>query len=91
MLTDKQIEDSYIESNRIMQVGDWLEELISHKYWHVFEEHILNEIWNDSFKAFQRIDPSEINAIIQTQKMGQVVDEIKRRLENKIQIARGIR
>lgn len=74
-----------------MQIGDALEELLIHRTWHIFEKHILDEMYQDAFRVFQKVDPSDTNAVMQAQKMGQIVNEIKKRIENKIQIARGIR
>lgn len=70
---------------KIAQDGERLERLVESGAFDVLLELILDPMERESFEAFKKIDPSQMVEILQTQKMAQVVTEIKRRVESKIQ------
>lgn len=73
------------ETKRIALESERLETLVSNGSFDVFIELILDPMEKEAFKAFTKIDPSDTLAIMQTQKIAQIVNEIKKNVEIKIQ------
>lgn len=72
------------ERLRVAQLGEKLEAFVESGAFDVFDEAILQPMEKESFEAFKTLAPGSKDEIIQTQKMAQIVAEIRRRLEKKI-------
>lgn len=71
--------------------GEKLEELVLSGHLDLLQKEILDPMEWEAYEAFKKVDPADFNAVCQTQKMGQVVDMIKKRLERKIELGRQAR
>lgn len=69
-------------------LGETLENLSVDPKFRVFVDEVLAPFYDEAFNAFKKIDPSDFTAVMQAQKVGWVVDEIKRRMEAKIAFGR---
>lgn len=73
------------ETKRIAMDGDKLTDIVSNGSFDVLVDLILDPMEKEAFLAFTKIDPSNMIEIMQTQKIAQVVNEIKKKIEIKIQ------
>jgi hypothetical protein len=70
---------------KLAKDGERLESFVETGAFDVLIELVLDPMEKEAFEAFKKIDPSETLEVLQTQKLAQVVAEIKRRVESKIQ------
>jgi hypothetical protein len=74
-----------------IRAGERIETVVTGGAFQVLLDEILEPLREESYAAFKKVDPSDLCSVIQTQKIGWVVDEIKRRVERKIEFAREAR
>jgi hypothetical protein len=73
------------ERVRISQEGEQLEALVESGHFETLITLVLDPMDRESFEAFKKLEPGDSMGVIQTQKMSQIVDEIKRRVARKIE------
>lgn len=73
------------ERVRIAHSGEKLEAFVASGSFDVLIDEVLDPMERESFEAFKKIDPTNSIEVLQTQKMAQIVGEIKRRVEKKIE------
>ena len=73
------------ETRRVAMESEKLESFVASGSFDVLIDLVLDPMEKDAFAAFTKIEPTDTVAIMQTQKIAQVVNEIKRKVEIKIQ------
>lgn len=73
------------------RVGEQLEQMVEDPKFQMLLDEVLDPLQKEAFEAFTKLDPSDQSAVTQTQKVNWVVDEIKRRIERKIDQGRQAR
>ena len=73
---------------RESKVGEKLEALVASGALEVLWEEILGPMDQEAYEAFLKQDPADFNAVAQTQKMSQVIADIRKRVERKIELGR---
>jgi hypothetical protein len=69
---------------RLAESGEKLQSFLETGAFDVLISEVLDPMEKEAFEAFKKLPPNDAISIIQTQKMAQIVDEIKRRVERKI-------
>ncbi len=64
--------------------GEILEALVVGQHFQILIDEILDPMYQESFKTWTKISPDNFSEICQAQKVGQVIEEIKTRVERKI-------
>lgn len=70
------------------RLGEALENLSADPKFHIYVDEVLNPFYEEAFAAFKKLDPSDFTAVTQAQKVGWVIDEIKRRMDAKVAFGR---
>ena len=70
------------------KAGERLEGLVSSGGMETLWEEILSPMDQEAYEAFLKQDPADFNAVAQTQKMSQVIADIRKRVERKIELGR---
>jgi hypothetical protein len=73
---------------RDSKAGERLEGLVSSGALEVLWDEVLAPMDQEAYEAFLKQDPSDFNAVAQTQKMSQVIADIRKRVERKIELGR---
>lgn len=68
----------------LVKHGETLEALVVGHHFQVLLDEILEPMYQESFKTWTKISPDNFSEICQAQKVGQVIEEIKLRVERKI-------
>ena len=71
--------------------GETLESLVTSQHFQVLLDEILEPMYQEAFKTWTKINPENFSEICQAQKMGQLIEEIKIRVERKITAGRAAR
>jgi hypothetical protein len=79
------------ELQRQANVGESMENLVKGGWMNLLAEHVLDPMQQEAFESFKKLVPSDFDSICQAQKLGQVVDEIKKRVDRKIELGRQAR
>ena len=66
------------------QEGEQLDRFLREGPYDVLNKLILIPLEEAAFKAFTKVNPSELHEVIQTQKMAQMIQEIRRTIESRI-------
>lgn len=51
----------------------------------LLEKYVLTPMEKGAFEAFKKVDPSDTVQVMETQKMSQIIDQIRAAIEQKIQ------
>lgn len=81
-------EDSREEYKKQSIIAERLETMVLSGSFTVMVEEILDPMQEEAYKMFLKMDPKDFNSVCQAQKLGQLVDEIKKRVERKIEQGR---
>lgn len=73
------------EQERVARSGEKLEAFVETGAFDVLISEVLDPMEREAFEVFKKLSPNDPIEIIQAQKMAQIVSEIKRRVEKKIQ------
>lgn len=73
---------------RDSKAGGRLEGLVSSGGLELLWDEILGPMDQEAYEAFLKQDPADFNAVAQTQKMSQVIADIRKRVERKIELGR---
>lgn len=76
-----------IHLTRISQIGDELLEFKNNAL-PILKKYILDPMYQDAFKAFSLVDPSDQMQVIQTQMIYKVTEKIERLIDQKIEEGR---
>lgn len=68
--------------------GESLEALVTGQHFQVLLDEILDPMYQEAFKTWTKINPENFSEVCQAQKMGQLIEEIKMRVERKITAGR---
>ena len=68
--------------------GERLESLVASGAMEALWEEILAPMDQEAYETFMKMDPSDFNAVAQTQKLSQVIADIRKRVERKIELGR---
>lgn len=71
--------------------GERLEGVVISGAFDILVDDIFSPLEQEAFKAFKTVDPSNFYQVCQAQQYGKVVDEVKRRVERKIELGRSAR
>lgn len=77
--------ESVKQLERDAAIGEQVDRFANSPDYQLFEEHILKPIEEGAFAAFKKINPAAMEEVVQTQMMGKVVDEIRKRIFGLIQ------
>ena len=69
----------------ISTIGDNLRDFRDKGALELLEKHILIPMEKGAFEAFKKIDPSDTVQVMETQKLSQIIDQIRATIEQKIQ------
>lgn len=75
------------EHQDIAMAGDALQRVISSGAMETLEREIFEPMERDAFEVFKKIAPDNTLEILQAQKISQVIQEIRRRINKKIDMA----
>ena len=67
-----------------VQVGEQLDRFLREGAYDVLNKFILIPLEEAAFKTFTQVNPSELHEVIQTQKMAQMIMQIRRTIETQI-------
>lgn len=87
-LLGKKVENPLKQWQEEARVADRLEGMVSTGSLDVLWDEILAPMDQEAYEAFQKMDPSDFNAVAQAQKVSQVVADIRKRVERKIELGR---
>lgn len=73
------------------RMGEQFEALVEDPKFQILLDEILGPLQKEAFEAFTKLDPSDLSGIAQTQKVNWVVEQIKTRIERKIDQGRHAR
>jgi hypothetical protein len=69
---------------RKSEEGELLDRFLREGSYDVLNKLILIPLEEAAFKAFSQVNPSELHEVIQTQKMAQIIREIRSTIESKV-------
>ena len=84
MLTD----DDVLRLQELAQAGDMLRNLLSSTEYQVLDREVFKPIEQEAFEVFCRVDPADTGAVMQAQKMKQVMDVIRTRINQCVEQGR---
>lgn len=67
-----------------VQVGEQLDRFLREGAYDVLNKFVLIPLEEAAFKAFTQVNPSELHEVIQTQKMAQMISQIRSTIETQI-------
>jgi len=73
---------------KIARIGDSFENFKASEVYQLIDQYIFQVLDRGAFEAFKKIDPKDEIAIIETQKMSQIIDKIKNEINKKIEEGR---
>lgn len=76
--------EDYAALTHKAQVGEQLERFLREGPYDVLNKLVLIPLEEAAFKAFTQVNPSELHEVIQTQKMAQMINQIRSTIESKI-------
>jgi hypothetical protein len=59
------------------QLSDEFKALVNSRGYTLFEQHVLEKLYQQAFETFKKVDPEEPAQIIQAQMMGKIIDLIR--------------
>ncbi len=84
MLSDARTEELQ-RLEEISRIGDSFENFVNGEFYQVLDKYIFQTLDKGAFEAFKKVDPKDEIAIIETQKMSQIIGKIKSEINKKIQ------
>lgn len=81
-------EDSREELVAQSLTAERLEDIVMNGSFQVLIDEILDPMQKESYELFLKMSPKDSDSVYQAQKLGQVVDQIKKRVERKIELGR---
>jgi hypothetical protein len=68
----------------MVRIGARMTSLVTCDQYKDLKAYVLDPMRKAAFDAFKKLDPADVNGIIQTQKIGQVIDQIEKQIETLI-------
>ena len=76
-------EEEIIQLSEYSQVGDLMEDF-SRNNLPDLNKYILEPLEKAAFETFKKVDPSDVNAVMQTQMMSKMIDKIRQEISSLI-------
>lgn len=70
-------ESDLLELQERAQLSDEFKEFTRTRGYALFEQHVLDKLYERAFDTFKRVDPERPAEIIQAQMMGKMIDQIR--------------
>lgn len=66
------------------KTGETLESFVEEGHFQVLIDLVFEEMEREAYEQFKKLDPQDVMGVAQVQKVGQVLKEVRRRVELKI-------